>query len=871
MAGFYMLNGIMQKLKDALTGLFAFIPQMMYFVYTCTASVLDFFQFIIRKLAGLDVYYVDGVAVEGDLILEILKGILGIENTSNNAYSTLSTVFWSLIIFAVITLVLSTIIKLIISHYNYNSEKSNPMTIIRGSIKSILTMALIPIVTIFGIQISNALLKTLDQISAGSSSVTIATVYENSAKDYKNVFKDGKDSWGNSTYSSYDFFGFGSYTNQTGISGQLFLVSANKCNRVRSGSYTARQNGTGDQWSDVGIFTSKQSDADERKEEVAFMIDYAFANHLTLQERTTASVLKGETFPLLTSYAFLQSAVWYLGTIQYKSFSKFNVGLVWYYYNLWGFNYFVAFAGLSITLTLLINIVFGLITRIINVLALFLVYPMMVGISPLDEGKAQGSWKTEFVSNILMTYGAIVGMNLVFMILPMLQNISFFNSTVPDLIFNMIIMIAALVSTKKIIEVFSQIIGSKDANAEGASTKEESKKIAFAAADKAVKTARVAVKAVATVYSGGAAVALEVAKKMAIEKAKKEIAKKIQEKINLKKKEDAKKEQEEQKKEVEQEIKEGQQAEEDGQNTDTNAEDQQQGAGGENSEQNSGGDIQNQNVTANGGTATENTEGETDNKDKKEEENDSEEKTEDKQSDDKDEPDDGFNEDGYKDDELDALAEQSQDVVDNLDSKDFDSSKYGKDAAAAQDAKAWYDRQIQRLQKEKGSPLTEEEKNEVKENARDRFVKNSSSADNMARQKVDYKRKQKRTARKEKSSKRGAKIKNFIDNSTIIPLAAESLKVVGKFSGISDLGKGLTESGVTDSFIGLMQDFGQVLKTDTSKLPKTKKQKEDAKKEKKKKEALNLGKVTSYKQATLKQIQEMINAAEKIEKESDGK
>ena len=191
-----MINSIGSLISDFLTGIFAFIPQMMYFVYTCAACILDFLQYVVRKLAGLDTYYIDGVEQEGDLLLAMVKGIVGLDTSAQGEYSTLSTVFWSLVIFGVIILVVATILKLIMTHYNYNSEKSNPMVIIRGSIKSIITMALVPIVTIFGITISNALLSVLDQISAGSASTQIESVYRNSAADYKSVFKSGKDSWG---------------------------------------------------------------------------------------------------------------------------------------------------------------------------------------------------------------------------------------------------------------------------------------------------------------------------------------------------------------------------------------------------------------------------------------------------------------------------------------------------------------------------------------------------------------------------------------------------------------------------------------------------------------------------------------------------
>ena len=111
-----LLLNIIDDIMTVLLGFLAFIPQMMYFLYASVASLLDLLQYLMRKLAGLDVYYVNGEAQSGDILYEFLEGILGIN--SDPAYSVLSTIFYSFLIFGVILLILSTIITVIKSHYN---------------------------------------------------------------------------------------------------------------------------------------------------------------------------------------------------------------------------------------------------------------------------------------------------------------------------------------------------------------------------------------------------------------------------------------------------------------------------------------------------------------------------------------------------------------------------------------------------------------------------------------------------------------------------------------------------------------------------------------------------------------------------------
>ena len=188
-----MMGSLFDKIVDFFVGFLAFIPQFIYFLYASIASFLDLLQFLVRKLAGLDVYYVDGQPVEGsgDIVLSFIKGILGIDKSPT--YSAISTVFWSLIIFGVILLLVTTIIAIIKAHYNYDANKSSPMTILFASIKSLATMAIVPIVALIGVYLANMLLRTLDGITSSSSTSVLSSVFEEKAKD---KFKAGEDSQG---------------------------------------------------------------------------------------------------------------------------------------------------------------------------------------------------------------------------------------------------------------------------------------------------------------------------------------------------------------------------------------------------------------------------------------------------------------------------------------------------------------------------------------------------------------------------------------------------------------------------------------------------------------------------------------------------
>ena len=274
----------------------------------------------------------------------------------------------------------------------------------------------------------------------------------------------------------------------------IFQAAAFECNRVRYGGFTASE--AGDSWSDFGMFNSSLTNEGDQREAVASMIDFAFANNLQTIERNTASVLKAESSVLVSSFRYLQSAVWYLGTISFDNFSKYNVGLVWYFYNLWSFNFVVGFVGIIFALSVLGSIIIGLALRLLQGVALFLVYGPVIGITPLDNGNAFKEWKKAFIKNILMAYGVIIAFNLMFLILPYLQAITFFppNKRILNYIVNAMLTIALLVSVKKLTSLISSLIGGDDASATGESIKKELTKPVRSATAKAVKVASFAAK-----------------------------------------------------------------------------------------------------------------------------------------------------------------------------------------------------------------------------------------------------------------------------------------------------------------------------------------------------------------------------------------
>lgn len=491
-----MLLGAFDWIEDLFMSVVNLIPKLVYLLYTSLACLLDVFQLFFRKLAGLDVYYIDGEPVTGDLVTNFITGILGI-NPEGQTYSALSTVFWSMIIFGLIICVASTLISVIKSHYTYDDKSAKgPMQFVYAAIKSVVNMIAVPIIVVLGLYVSEALLTALDSMTSVSSG-TVVSLYGDKVSNLRAIDSSKKKD-GAKTYIYYDIYGFGSLSKEqtseklaliaatnAPFSGMLFKTAAYNANRARTGQIAPQSDFSGCR---QGELFSNANDPDVLGE----MIDVAFASNLHLAEGTSMEMnYSDDTAGEYESGKFCDA---FFHAEELRAFSKFNVGLVWYYYNLWTFNFIVGFAGCIVCVTLFINIILGLMTRLFMCIGLFLINPPLFGLAPFDGGKAAKGWRDAFVKQVLMAYGAVIGMNIMFLILPYMNEISFFNISIADYLAQTLVLIVGLITIKAFISVVSGLVGGEDANKAGEGIAKE----VGAVAGKATKMTVGAVKGVAS-------------------------------------------------------------------------------------------------------------------------------------------------------------------------------------------------------------------------------------------------------------------------------------------------------------------------------------------------------------------------------------
>ena len=455
---------------DQFLTIFDIIPKIIYLMYSCLASAADAMQLLVRRLCGLDLYYIDGEEVLlTDPLTEFINGILGIGNSAGTMQA-LNTTFWSLAIFGLILLALTSIVALIKAHYKEDVASTSPGKILYGAFKSILTFAIVPIVVVIGFQLSGLLLRTLDNITGGTvSEETVSGIY---GSDHG--FKEVGERDGAKIYSSYDLFGvLAQPATNSPISGQLFRAAAYQSNRFRLGTYTTDnvESGSNEDVS-LGLLGKGPSydSAEDQNEYLAYQVDYAFMNSLQIKDDkqiANSTIMDnannaGNRIGKTNNFAVGNKV---------ESFTKYNVFLIWVYYDLWQFNFIIAFAGALSVFMIMVSIIIGLMMRLIKSAAMFLIYPPLLGLAPMDNFKAFQSWANEFIKQILSAFGAIIGINLLFLILPYVQAISFFNQWFLDGIVNVVFLATGLIMVKDFISMVAGFVGGGDVFSTGEGAK----------------------------------------------------------------------------------------------------------------------------------------------------------------------------------------------------------------------------------------------------------------------------------------------------------------------------------------------------------------------------------------------------------------
>lgn len=236
----------------------------------------------------------------------------------------------------------------------------------------------------------------------------------------------------------------------TSMGSKLFMSCSYNANRVRTGSVTK-------EW---GIEQIQEAEGD-----VYYVNGEKKTYKPNISSLTTDEAVASEI-----------DRMFELG-VGFKTY--YNPLTVAIFYSTFNINYLVLVVGGVFMAYVLLTLVYAMIRRLFLLLMLFVISPGLCAMYPLDEGKAVGQWKSEFIKLVLSAYGAVAGMNLFYSILPLMLNVQM-SSTNPVAmasltilnvmgITSIVIMICGLLIVKEFISMISNLVGGEDAYSKGSS------------------------------------------------------------------------------------------------------------------------------------------------------------------------------------------------------------------------------------------------------------------------------------------------------------------------------------------------------------------------------------------------------------------
>lgn len=457
-------SAILEKIASWVGALFSIIPKTLYLLITFAMQIVDIIQLLFQKLAGLDVYYVteNGTATKesGDFLIYFLRKVLFEKGTLN-------TVFWSIVILGLFLLVFATIVAVIRTQYNYDEKPVSPTKVVGQAIKSLLSFAIVPIVAFFGVYLGNIFLQAINSATTVQGDTM---KFDESAKIKLEPYtlSDGK-----KTYSGINLFGQNIGMRNDTFSGMVFRASSYRANRIRNNAdFRALCDGSketmaGSVYSGVtfGMFEVTANDY----ETAAKRLDDAFVFNYRLDQFAYVNWKASTETALTMSVGVLFNDFTVAGyAVPYKTFSRYNVAWVWFYYDLWQFDYVMAIISIVALAIIYLNITSAMMKRAIELTMLMIVSPAVVAVTPLDGGGMQKRWRENFIKKTLSAYGAVVGVNLLFIILPVIRNVNFFNIPIVDTIVQLLFTIVGLTCIKDFMKMMSELVGGEDAQSIGA-------------------------------------------------------------------------------------------------------------------------------------------------------------------------------------------------------------------------------------------------------------------------------------------------------------------------------------------------------------------------------------------------------------------
>ena len=155
------------------------------------------------------------------------------------------------------------------------------------------------------------------------------------------------------------------------------------------------------------------------------------------------------TDPLRGAYYYGEKSIYDLDTVN----KDFDIGIA-------ALDYIVLFLTCYQMLKILLTIILNCVGRIFNMLLLYLISPMVIAVSPLDDGGKMKQWITSFVVQSLSVFGTIISMRVLLLFMPMITDdkLVLFSNPIANLLAKLFIILGAFAVSEKATNLITGIL-----------------------------------------------------------------------------------------------------------------------------------------------------------------------------------------------------------------------------------------------------------------------------------------------------------------------------------------------------------------------------------------------------------------------------
>ena len=155
------------------------------------------------------------------------------------------------------------------------------------------------------------------------------------------------------------------------------------------------------------------------------------------------------TDPLRGAYYYGEKSIYDLDTVN----EDFDIGIA-------AFDYVILFLTCYKMLETIATIILNCVGRIFNMLLLYLISPIIVAISPMDDGAKFKQWTTAFIVQSFSVFGTVISMRVLLMFIPIIVDpkLVLFENPVGNLLTKLVIILGAFEVSEKATNLITGIL-----------------------------------------------------------------------------------------------------------------------------------------------------------------------------------------------------------------------------------------------------------------------------------------------------------------------------------------------------------------------------------------------------------------------------